>query len=365
VAEARADSRETAREIVEETAEVGPEVFDRAAAETLDGDPAVPSWAAEVWAGAGAEVPAGTPPPGETEAVETGGAEIAASGAEAQPDPVPHAPAEAPSAEPSTPIAKITPIPLNLIRPGRFQARDYFDEDELRALTASIRDKGVLQPILVRHDRGEEESYSIVAGERRWRASSAAGLRTIPAIVMDISDMDAMEIALVENLQRHDLTPIEEAEGYARMIHVFGRTQEDVARSVGKSRSHVANTLRLLQLPESVKWMVSSGELSAGHARALIGAADPESLAHHVVTHDLTVRQTEQLVNSVLSGDAAPEAATMRDEDLIALERDLSWLLGLNVKINLHGEGERDTVTIYFKGLEHLGDVIARLQTEV
>src|SRR5579883_1142702 len=200
---------------------------------------------------------------------------------------------DAPAAEGAR-SAGATEIPVELVKPNPNQPRRRFDEAELEELAASIREKGVLQPILVRPAMHAGE-FEIVAGERRWRAAKRTGVRTIPALVRSLSDAEVLEIAIVENVQRADLSPIEEAEGYRALIDRFGRTQTQVADTVGKSRVHVANALRLLQLPEAVQAMVRDGRLTAGHARPLIGAADAEQLAADVAGRGLTVRQVEAL----------------------------------------------------------------------
>lgn len=258
-------------------------------------------------------------------------------------------------------------VPIQMVHPGPVQPRHHFDEEQLKALADSIRQNGILQPLVVRRHPSMPNAFEIVAGERRWRAAQLAQLHEVPIIIKELSDSEALELALVENVQRQDLSPIEEAEGYRRLIDEFQNTQEDLARRVGKSRSHIANSLRLLNLPEPVKKMVESGELSAGHARALLGAADPVALAEEVRAKGLNVRQTEQLVNAKKQ---RPEAATPaarsaaktvseNDPDTAALERDLSGLLGLRVTIKIQGQG--GALTIHYGTLEQLDDVLHRL----
>src|SRR5215469_13260649 len=249
--------------------------------------------------------------------------------------------------------AGVAEIPIEAIRPNPDQPRRRFDAAELEELAASIREKGVLQPILVRPAMYAGE-YQVVAGERRWRAAQRTGLRTIPALVRSLSDAEVLEIAIVENVQRVDLSPIEEAEGYRALMDRFGRTQADVAQVVGKSRVHVANALRLLQLPEPVKDMVREGRLTAGHARPLIGAADAERLAAEVAGKGLTVRQAETLARG---RPAAPRRA--KDADTAALENDLSEVLGVRVEIrDAGGQGE---LRIRYASLEQLDDLCRRL----
>jgi ParB family chromosome partitioning protein len=249
--------------------------------------------------------------------------------------------------------------------PGPVQPRRNFDDEALQALVESVREKGVLQPLLVRRAAGDGERYEIIAGERRWRAAQLAGLHEVPVVVRDMNDSEALEVALVENIQRQDLTALEEAEGYRRLMDDFAHSQGDLARAVGKSRSHVANMMRLLSLPEPVKQMLDEGSLSAGHARALIGADDPVSLARAVVRKGLNVRQTERLVaraGKSLSGKgmAKIKARLQKDSNTLALERDLSVILGLAVTINL--KGEAGDISIHFDALEQLDDVLRRLK---
>src|SRR5437588_3879989 len=221
-------------------------------------------------------------------------------------------------------------VPIELVRPGAFQPRRRFGEAELDALAQSIREKGIIQPLLVRPLAGEEAAFELIAGERRWRAAQRVGMHEVPVIIRPLTDSDALEIALVENLQREDLSALEEAEAYRRLMDEFGRTQAGLAEAVGKSRSHVANTLRLLSLPASVQRRLDDGELSAGHARALLAAADPAALAAEVVRRGLNVRATERLVQRRA---AAPPRGRrqIRDADTLALERELAALLGLRV----------------------------------
>jgi ParB family chromosome partitioning protein len=250
------------------------------------------------------------------------------------------------------------PVPIEFLSPSRFQPRHRFDEGEIQGLVESIRENGILQPILVRRVAGAPERFEIVAGERRWRAAQTAKLHEVPVIIKDLSDGDALEIALVENLQRQDLTPVEEAEGFRRLMEEFTHTQEGLAKAVGRSRSHIANTVRLLALPDSVKDMLENGRLSAGHGRALLGAADPVARAREVVARGLNVRQTEHLVRA----EKAPPRKTARpekDTDTLALEKEISRLLGLKVSISHRQRG--GTVTIRYKTLEQLDGVLQRL----
>ena len=255
-------------------------------------------------------------------------------------------------------------VPVEFLHPGRFQSRRNFDQQELDSLAESIRRNGVLQPILVRRHPEAANAYEIVAGERRWRAAQQAQLHEVPVVIREFSDRDALEVALVENIQRQDLTALEEAEGYQRLMSEFGHTQEDLAQALGRSRSHVANTLRLLGLPDAIKGMLLSRALSAGHARALINADDPVALAQQVVKRGLNVRQAEKLAAKG-SGKKPPRAnaATEKDPDTLALERDLSNLLGLKVTISFHGP-KGGNLVIHYQTLEQLDDVLQRLTAQ-
>ena len=212
----------------------------------------------------------------------------------------------------------------------------------------------------MRRHPDDADSYEIIAGERRWRAAQAASLHEVPVIIRDLSDREALEVALIENLQRQDLSPLEEAEGYRRLMDDFSHTQEELAKTVGKSRSHVANMMRLLALPEPVKQMLDGGELTAGHARALLTSSDPVGLARQVVAKGLNVRQTEKLVQKAPAKPAPRTAvAAGKDADLVALENDLSGLLGLKVAIELQGQG--GALTIHYGTLEQLDAILHRL----
>jgi ParB family transcriptional regulator, chromosome partitioning protein len=259
-------------------------------------------------------------------------------------------------------LRQVRSVPVEQLRPGRFQPRRRFDEAEMKPLVDSVREKGVLQPLLVRR-LPEPDSYEIVAGERRWRAAQAARLHEVPVVVRELGDREALEVALVENIQRQDLGPLEEAEGYQRLIDEFGHTQEALARAVGKSRSHIANMLRLLGLPAEVKTLIDSGALSAGHARALIGARNPAALAAEIAEKGLSVREAEALAGAAKAKRKPSEAAgtAAKDADTRALEAELSALLGLRVTLALGGEG--GTVAIRFRTLDQLDDVLRRLKS--
>jgi len=259
-------------------------------------------------------------------------------------------------------------VPIEHLHPNRFQPRRDFQPEALKALSESIATNGILQPILVRRHTERPSEYEIVAGERRWRAAQMAKIHEIPVVIREFTDAQALEAAIIENIQRQDLSAIEEAQAFQRLMADFNHTQEDVARALGKSRSHIANTVRLLSLPEAVQAMLGSEEISAGHARALIGASDPEALARRVVAEGLTVRQTERLARG--NGESAPVAgksgrakdkapAPPKDPDTIALERDLTALLGLRVTIEFQGQG--GSLTVHYQTLEQLDDVLHRL----
>jgi len=254
-------------------------------------------------------------------------------------------------------------VAIELIRPNPDQPRRAFGGEELEELANSIRQRGLLQPILVRpmpHAAGE---YQIVAGERRWRAAQLAGLHAVPALIRDLTDIEVIEVALIENLQRADLNPLEEARGYATMMERHPRSQEDVADVVGKSRSHVANTLRLLKLPEGVRDHLEAGRLTAGHARALIDLEEADALALRIIERGLNVRQAEAMARQARSGrgegGARGQVGISRSADISMLEDDLSEALGLAVRIrDAGGSGE---VRISYATLEQLDDVCRRL----
>ncbi len=255
-------------------------------------------------------------------------------------------------------------IPIEHLAPHPNQPRQRFDEAEIESLAASIREKGVVQPLVVRPGpEGDDGApYQIVAGERRWRAAQRAGLHELPAVVRHLSDSESVEIALVENLQRRDLNPLEEAAAYRRLIREFDHRQEDVASALGKSRSHVANTVRLLDLPEKVKALVGDGTLSAGHGRALLVAADPAALSDTVVRLGLTVRQTEALVRRAGEGRARKPKRRTDDPNLKSLQTDLSSALGLKVTIDPAARGAGGRLTIAYKEPEQLDALIGRLR---
>jgi ParB family chromosome partitioning protein len=249
-------------------------------------------------------------------------------------------------------------VPIERIRPGALQPRRRFAEAELEALAQSIREKGILQPLLVRSLTAEETDFELIAGERRWRAAQRVGLHEVPIIIRQISDSEALEIALIENLQREDLSALEEADAYRRLIDELGRTQASLAEALGKSRSHIANTMRLLSLPAPVRLRLEEGELSAGHARALLAAADPVALAEEVVRRGLNVRATERLVQR--RGETPPSKRRPRDANTVALERELVAVLGLRVTLEPKKRG--GALTLHYASLDQLDRVLRLLR---
>lgn len=256
-------------------------------------------------------------------------------------------------------------LPVELISPNPDQPRRTFTQSQLDDLANSIRTKGVIQPLIVRTDPAQPDRFQIVAGERRWRAAQMAQLHEVPVLVRDLDDTEVLEIAIIENIQRADLNPIEEAAGYRQLMFKFGHTQEKLAEALGKSRSHIANLLRLLNLPETVQEMVTAGELSAGHARTLVTARDPESLAQTIVSKGLSVREAERLAKG---GEAPaprrqPDPASYsfdKDADTKALEADLSAALGMKVQIDHKPGQEKGRVSIAYDTLEQL-DVLCSI----
>lgn len=254
--------------------------------------------------------------------------------------------------------------------PGKYQPRTRFTEEMLQELSDSIAKNGIVQPILVRMvTSANKETYEIIAGERRWRAAVMAGLSHIPAVVRELSDQQALELALIENVQRADLTPIEEATGYQRLLEEFGYTQDELSQVLGKSRSHIANLLRLLALPEDIRKLMDEGKLTMGHARALLNAKDASSIAQAIVDRGLSVRQTEAMARAsygmprATPGRSArtgkPRASGPKDPDIIALEETMTATLGMQVTIN--DEGQQGELVITYESLAQLDDVLRRL----
>ncbi|WP_119390651.1 ParB/RepB/Spo0J family partition protein [Taklimakanibacter lacteus] len=249
-------------------------------------------------------------------------------------------------------------VPIELLHANPNNPRKYFADSDLEDLTRSIRDKGLLQPLVVRQ-RGSE--YEIVAGERRWRAAQRAGIHEVPVLIRDLTDGEALEIALIENIQRADLNALEEARAYQQLMDQFDYTQQQLADSVGKSRSHIANTIRLLSLPESVRRHIEDGALTAGHARALVATESPQQLAEKIIQLGMTVREAEGLSRSEAEAKGRPPVAkAQKDADTVALEHQLSEVLGLKVEIVNKGRAG-GSVTVRYKTLEQLDDVCNRL----
>lgn len=274
---------------------------------------------------------------------------------------------ETPLAAPSRPRAGgARPVPIEQIAPNPDQPRRDFSERDLEDLAASIREKGIIQPLILRPHPDDADRYQIVAGERRWRAAQLAGVHEVPALVRELDDADMLEIAIIENVQRADLNAAEEALGYRQLMDRFGHTQEKLAETLGKSRSHIANLLRLLTLPEVVLDLLRAGKLSAGHARALITAPDPVRLAAQVIERDLSVRQTEQLARNAMAPKApsarAPRAGAVKDADTRALEEDLTAQIRLKVSIEHQAGRQSGELRIRYTTLEEL-DGICQLLT--
>jgi ParB family chromosome partitioning protein len=260
-------------------------------------------------------------------------------------------------AAPAAPqVGSVRQVALDLLEPNPFQPRTIIDQAALDELAQSIKAHGILQPLLVRPHPATNGQFQIVAGERRWRAAATAGLHEVPVIIHELADSDAAAIALIENLQRQDLNAIDEAEGYNRLISQFGLTQEALGQAVGKSRSHITNMLRLLNLPSLVQDAVRNGTISAGHARALLAHAEPEALLQNVVDRQLSVRQTEALASRK---PTMPPTRRERDPDLAALEHQLTEQLGLKVRISFDGAG--GTVQIHYSDLQQFDVLIEKL----
>ena len=254
---------------------------------------------------------------------------------------------------------QVQPLSVTKLVRSPLQPRRYFEPDALADLVASIKAHGIIQPLVVRPSSVKPDTFEIIAGERRWRAAQQAGLTDVPAVVRAITDRDALAIALVENLQREDLSPIEEAEAYRRLIEEYILTQESVAEIIGKSRAQVTNTLRLLRLPPVVREMLASGQLTAGHGRALVGAVDPEELAHRILRLGMTVRQAEQMAKLPPPG---PRSKPAKDPNVRAVERELAETLGLRASLKPRGDDtQAGSLTLHYLTLDHLDGVLALL----
>ncbi|GAA6209715.1 ParB/RepB/Spo0J family partition protein [Cognatishimia sp. WU-CL00825] len=256
-------------------------------------------------------------------------------------------------------------VPIEKIQPNPDQPRRRFDAEHLEDLSNSIREKGVIQPLIVREKPGDVGNYEIVAGERRWRASQMAQLHELPVIVREFNDTEVLEIAIIENIQRADLNPVEEAAGYRALMEKFGHTQEVLSKALGKSRSHIANLMRLLNLPDDIQSLLEEGQLSAGHARALITSDHAKEIAKRIVSEGLSVRQTESLVKKFASGDLdkPKKARPVKDADTKALEGDLSANLGMKVAIDHKPGGESGQITIKYADMDQLDEICRILTT--
>ena len=257
-------------------------------------------------------------------------------------------------------VAKSSEVTISIaaLKPSPSQPRRLFDKNSINELAESIKSKGLVQPILVRPSKTDENSYEIIAGERRWRAAQIAQLHEIPAVIKNLDDVEALEIAIIENIQRSDLSPIEEAAGYKRLIDNHGHTQEVLSEIVGKSRSHIANILRLLTLPQSIQDMISEGKISPGHARAIMNSAFPEQLAEKIINENLSVREAESLAKSKKN---TVQKIKLKDPDTIDLEEKISEKLGLNVSINHRGK-KGGYIKIEYKSLDQLELVTQKLK---
>ena len=252
-----------------------------------------------------------------------------------------------------------TRIPISKLRANPLQPRRLFNKESINELAASIKSKGLVQPILVRPSEKNPGDYEIIAGERRWRAAQIAQLHEMPAVIKNLNDVESLEIAIIENVQRSDLTVIEEAAGYKKLIEFYGHTQEQLSEIVGKSRSHVANIMRLLTLPQSIQDMITEGKISAGHARAIMNSAFPEKLAEKIVSENLSVREAESIAKQ---GKNQIKKVRLKDPDTVDLENSLSQKLGLNVEIN-HKGNKGGHIKIDYKNLDQLELVTKKLKS--
>lgn len=268
------------------------------------------------------------------------------------------------AADPSALLGQAKKIAIEFLRPNPRNPRKDFREEDLEDLTSSIREKGIIQPILARNLPQLCGVYEIIAGERRWRAAQRAGLHEVPVFLVDVSEKEALEFAIIENVQRSDLNALEEALGYQQLMAEFDYSQQDLGRVIGKSRSHVANTLRLTKLPDSVQGMVIDGRISAGHARALLSVSDPKRIAHRIIDEGLSVRDVERIVQKEtkpeLQSEEKDTPRKVKDSDTLALEQVLTDVLGLAVMIE--HKGERGEMRIRYRNLEQLDHLCQRLK---
>ena len=263
----------------------------------------------------------------------------------------------------TAPVRAPLTLPIGQLRAGRMQPRTTFEDMDV--LIDSVKEFGLLQPILVRPSAGQADSYEIVAGERRWRAAQKAQLHEVPVVVRTMGDQDALQLGLIENLQRADLSAIDEAQGYRRLSDDFKQTQEDIARTVGKSRPHVANTVRLLELPGAVQDMIRRGDLTAGQARALIGVPDPLVVAHRAIDEKLSARDLERIGGALKpktkGGRPRTATSTSKSADTVALEKRIEQALGLKADLKLRGLGEQTLLTLEIRDFDQLDTVVERL----
>lgn len=275
--------------------------------------------------------------------------------------------ADVPTAQPDAEESPRRPdmrVPIERIHPNPNQPRRSFNADALSELAASIGEKGIIQPLIVRPSPEQDGHFEIVAGERRWRAAQQVQLHEIPVIVREFDDTEVLEVAIIENIQRADLNPVDEAAGYRQLMERFGHTQDQLASALGKSRSHIANQLRLLSLPEPVQRLMIEGQLSSGHARTLVGSEDAASLAARIVKEGLSVRDAEKIAKARKGGDTAPKAtpkATEKDADTRQIEADLAATLKMKVSIDHTPGGEGGKVTLHYRDLGQLDDLLRAL----
>lgn len=269
-------------------------------------------------------------------------------------------PAQADTATPSSGQRK---LPIDQVYPNPDQPRRTFDADALAELTASIAEKGIIQPLIVRAKASSNGTHEIVAGERRWRAAQRANLHEVPVIIRDFDDLEVLEVAIIENIQRSDLNAIDEAAGYKQLMDKFGRTQDEMGQALGKSRSHIANSVRLLTLPDSVQALLADGRLSAGHARAIVGHPDADHLAIEIVKKGLSVRETEKLAKSTKAPKTkiAKQSTPAKDADTVQIENDLAAHLGMKVNIAHTSGKESGQVVLHYRDLEQLDDLLRLL----
>ncbi len=266
-------------------------------------------------------------------------------------------------AQPNAPRKAETDIPVERVHPNPDQPRRAFDEAALEELAQSIAEKGIIQPLIVRAHPTREGDYEIVAGERRWRAAQRAKLHEVPAIIRSFDDTEVLEVAIIENIQRADLNPVDEAAGYRQLMDKFGHTQEQMSAALGKSRSHIANLLRLLNLPQDVQAFLTKGDLTAGHARALVGHPNASRLAQQIISKGLSVREAERLAKQVETPptDRPAKAASAKDADTLQIEGELSATLGMKTTIDHAPGGEGGKLVLHYRSLEQLDDLLQKL----